>query len=645
MTAVAGLWRFDGRPDASQGCARMLASQEFYGPHARAQWSNGGVALGRQLMRVLPEDAFDRQPLIGGGGRYILIADIRLDNRDELTEALQIHGSEAGGLCDAAILLAAVERWDASCLEHIIGDYAFALWDSVRRCLLLVRDPLGQRPLHYHRGNKFFAFASMPKGLHALAEIPYALDEDRIAESLVLMPEIGTQSFFRNIERVEPGHAVTVTLTGLTARRYWQPSRRRIVLRRPEDYCDALRDVLDKAVRCRLRGTQDVGAHLSGGFDSSAVTATAARLLAPSSRRVIAFTAVPREGYDGTAPSNRIVDEGPCAAATAALYSNVEHVLIRSEGRSMLDELDRNFFLFDEPSPDIYNASWGQSICDSARQRKLTILLTGQMGNLGLSYDGSTLLPELFCSGRWIRWWREAWAVLTSGRMRWRGVFATTFGPWCPSAIWVRLNKFVHGSALEVGNYTAINLRLLAELDLPSRARDRGLDFAYRPWKDGFAERLWALRKVDLGTSNKGTLGGWHIDLRDPTADVRLLEFCLAVPTEQFQFNGISRALARRALADRLPKLVLENPRKGMQVADWHERLTAERHRVASELDRLDSCPAAVRVLDLPRLHRLVENWPIGGWERPEISRSYRLALLRGISTGHFVRRVTGANA
>ena len=352
MTALAGLWRFDGRPDAADGCARILASQQLYGPHAVAQWTAGDVALGRRLMRVLPEDAFDRQPLISGHGRYVLVADIRLDNRNELTDTLQIPSSQSRSLCDAAILLAAIERWEESCIDRVVGDYAFALWDSVRRRLLLVRDPLGQRPLHYHRGNKFFAFASMPKGLHALPEVPYAPDEDRIAESLVLMPETGTQSFFRGIERVEPGHVVTVTATGFSARRYWQPRRQTVALRGPEEYSDAIRELLDQAVRCRLRGAEDkVGADLSGGFDSGAVAATAARLLAPSGGRVVAFTAVPREGYEDSPPRNRLVDEGPYAAATAALYPNIEHVLIRSEGRSPLDGLDRAFFLFDRPSP------------------------------------------------------------------------------------------------------------------------------------------------------------------------------------------------------------------------------------------------------------------------------------------------------
>ena len=115
---------------------------------------------------------------------------------------------------------------------------------------------------------------------------------------------------------------------------------------------------------CRLRGTGDVGAYLSGGFDSGAVAATAARLLAPSGRRVIAFTGVPREGYDGPAPRNRIIDEGPYAAATAALYPNIEHVVVRNEGRSPLADLDRRFFLFDRPVRGICATGWANSYAE-----------------------------------------------------------------------------------------------------------------------------------------------------------------------------------------------------------------------------------------------------------------------------------------
>ena len=156
--------------------------------------------------------------------------------------------------------------------------------------------------------------------------------------------------------------------------------------------------------------------------------------------------------------------------------------------------------------------------------------------------------------------------------------------------------------------------------------------------------RLWCLRRVDPGNYYKGLLGGWRIDWRDPTADVRLLEFCLAVPTEHFLSDGNQRALAKHALADRLPKLVLEEPRRGLQAADWHEKLTAVRDCLTAELDRLDACPPAAKVIDLLRMRRMVQNWPTGGWERDEVEVPYRGALLHAISTGHFLRRAMLGN-
>ena len=113
----------------------------------------------------------------------------------------------------------------------------------------------------------------------------------------------------------------------------------------------------------------------------------------------------------------------------------------------------------------------------------------------------------------------------------------------------------------------------MTQLDLPARAKARNQDLAYRPWKDGLALRLHYLQLTDPGNYHKAGLGALQVDYRDPTADVRLLEFCFAVPMEQFLRDGMLRALARRALADRLPKQVLEETRSGLQVADWHEDL------------------------------------------------------------------------
>src|SRR5690348_1439787 len=125
MTAIAGVWSFDGRSDSEDRCERMLVAQRIYGTGDAACWSDGQVALGRRLTPLLPEDKFDSQPLVGGDGRYILVADIRLDNREELAKDLGIPDARARGMSDAAILLAAIERWDEACIERLAGDYAF----------------------------------------------------------------------------------------------------------------------------------------------------------------------------------------------------------------------------------------------------------------------------------------------------------------------------------------------------------------------------------------------------------------------------------------------------------------------------------------------------------------------------------------
>jgi asparagine synthase (glutamine-hydrolysing) len=192
--------------------------------------------------------------------------------------------------------------------------------------------------------------------------------------------------------------------------------------------------------------------------------------------------------------------------------------------------------------------------------------------------------------------------------------------------------------------YSGIHPGRLAQLDLPARARARNVDLFHRPWKDSFECRLRVLRHADMGNYYKGILGGWQVDHRDPTADIRLLEFCLGVPTDQFLRDGIQRSLGRRALADRLPKIVLEETRKGLQAADWHEKLTAARDRASLELERMNECAPAARTINISRLRRLLKDWPSNGWERNDVIFDYRLALLRSISVGHFLRRASGHN-
>jgi asparagine synthase (glutamine-hydrolysing) len=638
MTAIAGFWSLGTTADPATSCDRMLRGQQIYGK-ASACWADDRIALGRRIYPRLPEDRFDHGPIVGGDGKLILVADIRIDNRAELVRDLDMIDSASA--CDTAVAMRAFERWGEDALQRLVGDFALALWQPARQRLLLARDFAGRVPLHYHSGDGFFAFASMPKGLHALSQIPRAVDEARALDFLGLMHNLGPASFFAHVDRVEPGHMVTITPQGMTERKFWNPDCTPLGLRSADDYAEALRDQLDQAVAARLRGVDGVVAtHLSGGLDSAAVTATAARLLHPAGGSVVAFTAVPRAGDDGAASTGRIADEGPLAAATAAFYPNIEHVRLVTGGQPPTRSLDRYLFLYERPLLNLCNAVWLEAINSEAQARKLTVLLTGDLGNQTMSYSGEHLLTELFSRGRLISWARESAALHRSGT-RFRSIGVATIGPLLPNAIWRRLARL--RGLPSVHDFIAARRSSVDQADFQRRMAERGIDFSLQPLRDGVTARLRALARADSGNHNKGALAGWGIDIREPTADRRLVEFCLRVPIDQYLQNGVFRSLARRALADRLPPAVVNETRRGQQAADWHAGMDAARPEIAATLDRLSAVPFARATFDLDRLQSLIEHWP-DDWSDEGVEREYRFALLRAVSLGHFVGKVTGTN-
>ena len=620
MGAIAGLWCTDGRP-ASTPLELMLAALAPYGPDSEGRWVKDDVALGHRAMHLFPGDSSNRQPLTGGGGRFVMVADARLDDREGLAEAL----GPAPGSTDAEWVLRAFERWGEDCLDRLYGDYAFAVWDRERRRWLLARDGMGGRPLCYFRGPRLFAFASMPRGLHSLPEIPYEADEDLLARALDLVPPDPNATCFRDVSRVAMGECVIVTAGGESRRRHWNPAPEPLRLARASDYEEALRAELDRSVRSRLPAAGDVAAHLSAGLDSGSVAATAARLTAAEGRRVIAFTAVPRQGSEAGGPPGRLPDEGPLAAATAALYANMEHVRVSTDGRSPLDALGWVFELCEQPILNLCNQVWRDAIYEIAQGRGLAVLLTGQAGNLTLSYKASRPLMDRL-RARGLAGLPDLVRALT-----WRPGGAGLGG--LARAIAARAREPRQSDA------SLVNPQRRAELAPPAET------LVTRRSPDSRSERLAALRRVDIADYVKGALARWRIDERDPTADRRFVEFCLAVPDEQFRLGGIPSSLARRAMADRLPPTVLRQRARGLQAADWHSGFADPKRELGEMVAGFAEVPETARLLDIPRLQEAIDRWPAAGWHEAEVTRLYRHELLRALSNGDFLGRAVAAGA
>jgi asparagine synthase (glutamine-hydrolysing) len=632
MTALAGLWAFGGAAKVEASAASMVEAQRVYGPHDQAVSAIGEAAFGRALYRLLPEDRFDRQPLVDESGRWMLAADIRIDNRDELLDWLGQRS--AAELSDSEILFRVWLREGEAALDRILGDFAFAIWDAREQSLVLARDPAGQRPLHYHRSGGLIAFASMPQGLHAIPEIPRRLDESQLAAFVADIRRDGTTTFFEGVQRVAPGQQLTIRRDHLASRQYWQLPLREIRYPNEADYIEAFREQLDRATRARLRGAETlVGSHLSAGLDSSGVTATAARIVAPTGGRVVAFTSAPRLGFADPIPHPRIGDESGLAAAVAARYDNMEHVIVRSGTMSPLDLLGRDDELFQEPVGHPCNMVWWSAVHDEARARGVNVMLTGEAGNLTTSAGGLAMLSDFVRRGRWLRWLREARAVAGTGPT-WRGVLATSFGPWTPEPVWRRLSRLskdpgVQGSPL---------LHPAWRPEMAARAARNAR--SSRPPRNNRRFRWELLQQHEPANFRKGILARWGVDERDPTADRRLAEFCFSVPPDIMFSGGVTRRLARLGLADRLPPEILDAPR-GYQYADWYESI--DRGGLDRALAGLAAGPAS-SLLDLATLRDRVDSWPTDGWDQLANIGTYRMAFLMALSAGSFANAMSGGD-
>jgi asparagine synthase (glutamine-hydrolysing) len=599
VSAIAGLWHRDGAPGSKAKLSAMLLALRHYGADGTLQWGEGAVGLGHCLTKVLPEYRPDEQPISLASGRIRLVADLRLDNRDELSDKFGWTRSQAEEMSDASMLGRAYERWGADCLNHVLGDYSFAVWNELEQSWFLARDPAGSLPLYYFLDESLFAFASMPIGLLALPQIPCEPHEEWISQQVELIarpaPENATGiSAFRHIRRVPAGHFVRVSRHGESIHQYWNPPQTLFRLSRPEEYHEALREQMDAAVGRRLRGVRNVASYLSGGLDSSSVSATAARLQLAHDARVTAYTAVPQTSLAEEIP-NRFADEREHASATAALYSNVDHILITSKSKSPFDSLSQSFHLYQQPVLHLCNLAWLWAIQDDARARGLGVILSGAAGNHTISYTGLDMLPALARSTRWHELWKLVSQLHRRRGMSWRSLGARSMASWIPEQAWFVMTPFLRG----------LHSSMLSDLSLlhpARRAQRRHLPVAppFLSGTDTIRWRMFLLQRSDPAALRKGTLAGWDLDERDPTCDRRLMEFCFSVPASEWMRGGLPSALLRDGLSDRLPETVRYETRRGLQGTDWHIEATRAKPLMMREIESLEASPCVSEFLVLP---------------------------------------------
>jgi asparagine synthase (glutamine-hydrolysing) len=545
MSGIAAIYHGDGRPVQLQALEKMVQAMAHRGPAGMTRWVNGAIGLGHCLMHTTPESLREDQPARDPGGACRLIWDGRLDNREELLRTLNAEGIPCGRETDPELVLAAYGLWGRRCVERLLGEFAFVLWDQRTRSLFGARDRMGLKPFYYSSSGPTLLIASEAKSLfRALEKMPDPDDEMVLAVLLAECREQDHQrSLFSGIHRLPPGHCLWVENSQLHVERYWQiDPEKQTVYRQPEAYVEHFLALFTEAVRCRTRSAFPVGSFLSGGLDSSAITA----LAASQGPTVEAFTAFSEDPQSDERRYARQV----CEAI------GIRHWEFSGTTDDPLEGLDD--LLWEVESPLVGTDRNGPALTALVRSRNCRIVLDGEGADQLLDEDG--YLADLLLRSSPVRYLRE-----TRNFARWRGEpFAELAQGTLVDALSPALKSL--GKRILRAIPAWINPHLARGCDLKARMCTPRVPLAlpFRcqtvAYEDTFSPYfVLKLEMTDRGAAHAGQ-ESWL-----PFLDSRLIEFVLSIPWHQRCHQGERKWLLRQAMKGLLPEGVRQRRGKG----DW----------------------------------------------------------------------------
>jgi asparagine synthase (glutamine-hydrolysing) len=570
-----------------------------------------------------------------------------IDNKDTIPSDAARYSSD-----NAALYAAAYMQWGESVDTKLVGKYSAIIFSRKGNFVKAVRSPILAPPLHFFRDGESLVISSTPRAIFATDKIQPEVDEQKIADSLLLNYNEGRRSWYRGISRVETGTALRVTPDQHIVDKYYNlddiaPVR----FKKDSDYVEAANELFQEGVKASLAGFKKPAILLSGGYDSQGVAAHALTL--NPGLQLTGLTSVPEPGWDGRIAKFNFGDESAHVAALGQMYPSLDLVQCDARGLYLDEDKQKSMFLLSNVAPrNAENLHWIFECYRIAKERGCDILLNGMMGNTSFSFTGDGAIPSWFTSLQWRRLWTELEA--TKGKTsRARNFLSRVIRPLIPTEVWHKIQRVRGGDVMDpFGGWSPLSAEWAEEMNVVERAKELDFDIHYR--NQPRSTREWRSSMV-YGVGNEGgdldltfeTLSG--LRKSDPTAYRPLVEFCLSIPDDQYLRNGQYRWLAKRMLRGLVPDMVLDERRMGRQGADWHLRMGRRRDSLKRELEALEADPAMARRFDLPNLKAALNNWPAetplqANIEERALAQRLELAVARAVTTARFIQYVEGKN-
>jgi len=536
LSGIVGIYDRSGAPVDRALLQALTHFLSYRGPDWRDTWSSGPIGFGHTLLRTTRESQLERQPGSLDDGLFIT-ADARIDCREELRIKIEqkSYGASGRAATDSQLILHAYAAWGADCVQHLRGDFAFAIWDARKKLLFGARDHFGVKPFYYAELGELFLFSNTLDCLRQHPNVSEELNDAAIGDFLLfgLNCDVATTTF-RDIRRLPAAHAMTISSEGLRIQRYWSaPTDGRIRYRRAEDYIEHFQILMQAAVADRTR-VDRAGILLSGGLDSGTVAATARELSrsAGGTQDLRAHTVV----YESL-----FRDEESAYAQETAKFLNIPIQLIPMDHVQPFERWDDPELSIPEPVDDpCFAGLFDQFRAISTGCR---VVLTGEGNDSLMHFQMWPYVKDMLRN----REWRQ----LVAEPLRYAWIRPSPL-----PGIW-RRTKSLFVQDPTTGEYPRwLAADFARRLNLPERAKQWSRlprDSSPHPVLTAGHGSLSAPHWSQLFELQNAGVTHCPVEVRHPFFDLRIVNYLLALPPFPLFFE---KKLLREAVAGRLPESI-----------------------------------------------------------------------------------------
>jgi asparagine synthase (glutamine-hydrolysing) len=476
----------------------------------------------------------------------------RIDNRVELAGKLDIARPDLEQICDSELILKSYLKWKENCVDHLIGDFVFVLFDEKKQKIFCGRDHMGVRPFYYFISDNLFVCATGLSALMQIQGLPVKVRTQWMVEYLSLLSMSFDRTPYEGIYKLPPAHTLSVTRNNHSLRRYFKLSATpELKLKDSREYVEAYKEQLETAIKCRLNTTYPLGTELSGGLDSSTITAFGAK-----------FFDQPITNFHTFAFANLALEPQYIMTVSQKYGLPYNHIFA---GRQHVKEsiVDRSLKILGYPVE--HNcATFHESFYEMAEKFDTRTLLSGFGGDEFSTTNHGYMVPlELIMKHQYKALYQRLagnpfFRFLRLVKLGVRRIKSSNF-------TLPEYNPRFYEAYSKRWPHQIVRRELVEKYKIKQRYFDQArFDAGYTDLKKFILENRWAPFVPTRMENCTLMAGARKIEYRWPLLDIRLVRLFLSIPSKENYFRGMGRYLHRRAINGIVPDLVAWKPGKNM---------------------------------------------------------------------------------